>query len=102
MHFVYILYSPACDRFYIGETVCPEQRLQQHNTGFYATSSTAFTSDWKIVLTLKVPLRVEALRIEQYIKSMKSKNFLRKLIAQDLFLEQFKKIVDEKFAITIY
>ncbi|MBO9591293.1 MAG: GIY-YIG nuclease family protein [Niabella sp.] len=102
MHFVYILYSHTCDKFYIGETVCPKQRLIQHNSGFYDASSTAFTSDWNIVLTLKVTSRIEALKIERYVKSMKSKAFLRKLIAQDEFLQQFKKLVNQKFAVTIY
>jgi len=39
-HFVYIIYSESFDRFYVGETVNVEERLRQHNTGFYNTSST--------------------------------------------------------------
>ncbi|ANH84127.1 hypothetical protein A8C56_21495 [Niabella ginsenosidivorans] len=101
MHFVYIIYSTAYDKFYIGETLCPEQRLIQHNTGFYAAASTAFTSDWSIELILELNNRIEAIKVEQFIKSMKSKIFLQKLVSHEDFLSRFKEIVEEKFSIKI-
>ncbi|MCA6477398.1 MAG: GIY-YIG nuclease family protein, partial [Chitinophagaceae bacterium] len=30
MHFVYVIYSPSADSYYIGETVNVEERLIQH------------------------------------------------------------------------
>jgi len=35
-HYVYIIYSPSRDWFYIGETCNVQQRLEQHNSGFYS------------------------------------------------------------------
>jgi putative endonuclease len=33
MHFVYILYSPSKNKFYVGETSNLEERLNQHHNG---------------------------------------------------------------------
>ena len=41
----------------------------------------------------------DALKIERFLKSMKSKKFIGKLISDDAFLQGFKQIVKEKFDI---
>jgi putative endonuclease len=101
MHFVYIIYSPANNRYYIGESFNPSERVMQHNTGLYENSSTAFAKDWQLELVLTMKNKSDALKVERYIKSMKSKLFNRKLIQDPLFLNQFKQIVLDKFHIEI-
>ena len=50
-------------------------------------------------LTLSVATKGEALKIERFIKSMKSKKFIEKLISDNEFLQGFKQIAKEKFEI---
>ncbi|WP_394800393.1 GIY-YIG nuclease family protein [Niabella pedocola] len=99
MHFVYILYSPTYDKFYIGETSDVEGRTLQHNSKHYHHASTAFTSDWKPLQTWKLPNRTAALIVEAYLKSMKSKKYLRLLCSDSNTREAFNTRVFEKFQI---
>ncbi|MFO0357622.1 MAG: GIY-YIG nuclease family protein [Sphingobacteriaceae bacterium] len=46
MHYVYILYSPILNKYYVGESNDVEKRLIQHNTAFYKGSYTSITNDW--------------------------------------------------------
>jgi len=101
MHFVYILYSPGFDKYYIGESENVDLRLKQHQTRFFRQASTAYTKDWKIVKKITVANRSHARTIEHYIKSMKSKIFIRKLIDDQLFYLRFCSIVSSKFNIEI-
>ncbi len=102
MHFVYIIFSKSHDKFYVGESVDAIERTAQHNQGFYKHASTSYTSDWELKLTLTLNTKAAALQIERYIKSMKSKAFIVKLITNAEFLQKFKSIVKEKFDIHIY
>ena len=43
---VYILFSDALNQFYIGETVDFEERLNEHNLGFYKKAFTSKANDW--------------------------------------------------------
>ncbi len=101
MHFVYIIYSPLFDRFYVGETVNPAERTEQHKRGFYKSASTSYANDWVLKLSLRVNSRKEALVVEKYIKSMKSKTFILSLIENPDSLGGFKKTVREKLNIEI-
>jgi len=101
MHFVYIIYSPSFDKYYVGETLDVTLRLQEHNTKFYTSSSTTYTKDWQLERFIIVKNRREARIIESYIKSMKSKKFIKSLIVDDLFYTNFKKLVLYKFEIEI-
>ncbi|HRP32150.1 MAG TPA: GIY-YIG nuclease family protein [Agriterribacter sp.] len=102
MHDVYILYSRSFDKYYTGETVDVLIRLEQHNSSFYGKSSTSYIKDWELVLRLVVENRSEALKVERYIKSMKSKAFIRKLVGDEGYLANFKAIVEKKFQIRIH
>jgi putative endonuclease len=67
-HFVYIIYSPSKNRFYVGVSVNPEERLLQHNNGFYESSSTKYTNDWVIFLSIECQSKTQALKFEKFIK----------------------------------
>src|SRR5213595_1404399 len=101
MHFVYIIYTPAFDKYYVGESIDPVERTNQHNIGFYKSSSTSFAKDWRVKLVLPVGSKEVAIKIERYIKSMKSKAFIVKLTSDDAFLQEFKRVVKERFEIEI-
>jgi len=64
MHWVYIIYSPLKDRFYVGETINVEERLLQHYEGYYLHASTSFTRDWKLKKVFSVDNRPAALKVE--------------------------------------
>ena len=71
MHFVYILYSADIDRFYVGESADPEQRLAHHRAGHQRFTCRA--ADWTMVFRMPVSSRGEALEIETTIKQSKSR-----------------------------
>ncbi|MBS1548857.1 MAG: GIY-YIG nuclease family protein [Bacteroidetes bacterium] len=78
MFYVYILYSEFLDRFYIGMSHDPKERLTKHlqkHAGF-----TSRAKDWKIVYTEAFPTKEHASERERQIKKWKSKPMIRKLI----------------------
>jgi len=79
-YFVYILYSKTKDRFYIGSCSDLEERLRRHNAG--ATASTKNGRPWDIVYQEIFEDKSKAIRRENYIKKMKSREFIEKLISQ--------------------
>jgi putative endonuclease len=101
MHFVYIIYSATTDKYYVGETVDIDLRLQQHHQSFFKGASTTFAKDWELKLLIKLKDRLEARKIESYIKAMKSKKFIEQLIRDSDFYEKFKSLVRQKLGIEI-
>jgi len=81
MSLCYILYSPILDRFYIGATNdAIENRISKHNNQYYGTDKfTAQTNDWQEFLTIESTDFKHALRIEKYIKKMKSRVYIYNL-----------------------
>ena len=80
LSYIYILYSPGSNRYYVGHTNDPERRLIEHNT----TDEAKYTSKyrpWEMQLIFEVSeKRGDAIRIEKFIKRQKSSIFLKKLI----------------------
>src|SRR4051812_25187865 len=77
---VYILYSPALDRFYTGATsISVQERLNRHASFYYSNKFTAKVRDWKIYLEIECESMQEALYIEAHIKKMKSKKYIANL-----------------------
>ena len=101
MHFIYIIYTAKFDKYYIGETVNISDRLEEHKIGHYNESSTKYADDWVLVLSLQADSRTSAREVERYIKSMKSKKFIKRLISETAYLDVFKQIVKDKFQIEL-
>ncbi|MBF4514939.1 GIY-YIG nuclease family protein [Flavobacterium sp. ANB] len=80
MHYLYIIYSDSCQKFYIGETASIENRISKHHDHFYSNSFTKIANDWKIVLLFNCINKDEAVYLEKFIKRMKSKIFNTKII----------------------
>lgn len=80
MYFVYILFSPKTNKYYIGSTDDLEARLRDHNSG--ATPSTKSAAPhWEIKYTEPLPDRSLALKREIEIKRKKSRKYLEWLIS---------------------
>ena len=79
VYYVYVLYSPSLDRYYIGQTEDLEIRLRQHQTGQYKGTFTHQSNDWVLFHSIECPSRSVALKIETHIKRMKSKTYLKNL-----------------------
>jgi len=77
--FTYIIYSKSKDHYYIGSCRDIIQRLKRHNGG--ATSSTKPGRPWIVVWSISFITKTQALKQENYLKRMKSRVFLEKLIS---------------------
>ena len=76
-HFVYILHSTSRNRFYIGASSQPEERLKKHN--HHHKGFTGGTNDWSIVYLQEFQNKADALAREKEIKSWKSAQRIRQL-----------------------
>ncbi|NNT70684.1 GIY-YIG nuclease family protein [Flavobacterium sp. IMCC34852] len=81
MHFLYIIYSSSVNKFYVGETDEMDKRLLKHNKHLYEGSFTKIAEDWKVILLFECISKDQAVRLEKFIKRMKSKVFIEKAIA---------------------
>jgi putative endonuclease len=78
MYYVYIIYSPTLDKFYIGQTQDLDDRIFRHtNSG---SKSTKISNDWILKYQESFATRSEAIRRESEIKKKKSRKYLERLI----------------------
>ncbi len=66
--YVYIIYSPDFDKFYIGQTNDFNERLKRHNRGF--EKSTAPYKPWILKFYVEKHNRSEAMVLEQKLKNL--------------------------------
>ena len=95
MHYLYILYSDTTDRYYIGETHDVAERLFRHNNHTYKNSFTKIASDWQVALSRQCQNRQQAILLEKFIKAMKSKVFVSKIIADPSIIDDI--VMRKKF-----
>jgi len=77
-YYVYILYSQLRDRYYIGYSSNPEERVVEHNMG--ATISTRTGRPWRLVYTEEFENKSAAIKREITLKRMKSRKYIENLI----------------------
>jgi putative endonuclease len=81
MYDVYILKSETTRRYYTGSTANVHRRLREHNDELPNPGlSTRGGRPWKLVFRASYPSRAGALAAERYIKSMKSRSWIGKLV----------------------
>ena len=81
MFYVYILYSPSADMFYVGQTSDVQKRLLEHNNPVEKSKFSAKYTPWKLEVCFMVSnVRADAMKVEKFIKAQKSKKFIIKLI----------------------
>ena len=78
MFSAYVLQSQNNGSYYIGSTGNIEERIKKHNNG--QSRYTKSKIPWKIVYMEEYKTRSEAKKREYYLKSLKSKIAIEKLI----------------------
>jgi len=86
MYYFYIIYSEKLNKYYTGESPDPEQRLEQHNTHYFKNNYTKGANDWVLKLKYSTKSKEEAIVLEKFIKRMKSKKFIEKVISEQSIL----------------
>lgn len=80
MFYVYILHSETFDKYYVGSSSSPWNRLVKHNTSTFNTYTSKYRP-WILKAVFKAGnTRGEAEKSEKFIKKQKSRNLLLKLI----------------------
>ncbi len=79
MFVLYILYDENRDKFYIGQTGNLKDRLQRH---FNKHSKCTKSGSWKLVYTETFSTRSQACQRERYLKSLKDKQLIKKLVSR--------------------
>ena len=89
----YILYSKTLDRYYIGATQDElDSRIEKHNKGTYGNRFTATANDWDLFIKIPAEDFSHAIRLERYIKSMKSRNYIKNM---KKYPELVEKVLDK-------
>ena len=85
MYYIYLLYSPSSDKYYVGTTDDYQKRFHQHNT----TERNTYTSKhkpWQPAAVFACGTdRRTAVKIEKFIKKQKSRVFIERIIEGDEF-----------------
>ncbi|MBD8083210.1 GIY-YIG nuclease family protein [Chryseobacterium caseinilyticum] len=80
MYYIYILHSESADKYYIGYTEHPAERLLKHNQQENFNTFTRKFRPWKMIALFEVSTeKSAALKIEKFIKKQKSRKFLQML-----------------------
>jgi len=79
MAFVYILYSNTLNRYYIGSCLDLEERIKEHLEEKYSNSFTRLASDWELFLSISELEYIQARKVENHIKRMKSRLYIENL-----------------------
>ncbi len=79
-HFLYILYSKSKSKYYVGQTHDVEERILKHNQHLYSNAYTKIASDWALKVAIEIENKNDAVYLENFIKRMKSKKFIEKII----------------------
>ncbi len=83
MFYVYIIYNEQADKFYIGHSVDPWRRLEQHNQND-GDKFTGKHNNWVLCAVFSAgESRGDAMKMEAFIKGQKSKTLIKKLIRPD-------------------
>jgi putative endonuclease len=73
-------------------TTSPQERLNAHNTGEFDSNFSAKGIPWVLKTFIECQSLTQALKIEKFIKKMKSKVFIEKVITeQTLRIELYRK-----------
>ncbi|MBN4072971.1 GIY-YIG nuclease family protein [Crocinitomix catalasitica] len=79
MRVLYILYSSALGKYYVGSTSCAiEERLRRHNSNH--KGFTGKSTDWTVVYSEEYSSLKEARSRERKIKSWKSRKKIIELV----------------------
>ena len=87
MFYTYILYSSKLDRYYVGTTDHVDRRVNEHNSAYYKNAYTSKGIPWELKLSIPCANSSEAYRLETFIKKMKSRVFIEKMVSDNELVE---------------
>ncbi|WP_339608623.1 GIY-YIG nuclease family protein [uncultured Roseivirga sp.] len=87
---VYILFSPSIDKFYTGYSSNIEERVRFHNDINKNRIWTKRGQPWEKFFVIEGLTKSQALKVEKYIKRMKSKKYLQELPNNLNLIEELK------------
>ncbi len=79
---IYIIFSASLDKYYIGYSSNPWNRIDQHNSNS-KDKYTGRAQDWILKAVFKVENEAVAIRIERFIKKQKSRNLIERMCCED-------------------
>ena len=82
MFFVYVLYSPSANKFYVGYTSNLESRLLSHNL-LGTKDWTKRYRPWDLVYTEPYETKSSALKREKELKTGVGREFIRKMVCKE-------------------
>lgn len=91
MYSVYILYSPKLDKFYTGQSMNIESRIDMHNQKEFSGSFATQCNDWGLYFTMECNSRRQAILIEKHVRRMKSRKYLANLKTYPEIVEKLKE-----------
>ncbi len=77
MYTVYAIYNKEVKKFYIGQTVNLEARLEQHNQKTFKGYTSRFDGLWSLTYSEKTDSRFEAMSREKQLKSFRGREFIK-------------------------
>jgi putative endonuclease len=80
-HYVYILYSARIDKYYVGKSAQPEQRIAHHNSEMNRLWTNRGIP-WQLKKTIAFEDESQATRAEKFIKNQKSRKFIEKIMRE--------------------
>jgi putative endonuclease len=94
MYFIYILYSPASDLYYVGYTSDYNRRLAEHNQQEHFNTFTSKHRPWLLKSVFQCgDIEREAIQIERFIKKQKSRVFIERMLRAESFNGLLSKLV---------
>ena len=88
---VYILFSTKLDKYYIGSTDDVPKRLEEHNNVKYKNAYTKNGGECELKMFFSCDLSKDAYFMERYIKRMKSRKFIEKIILDPNIFYQIRR-----------
>jgi putative endonuclease len=88
--YVYIIYSAPTKKYYVGQTVNINERLELHNTGELEQSYTKPGIPWDMFHFIECNTKKQAVAIESHIKRMKSTKYYQSLKSYPEIAEKLK------------
>ena len=84
MYFIYILFSESADKYYVGYSTSPTDRLNRHNNQEHFNTFTKKHRPWSLKAVFQVSeSESDALMLEKFIKRQKSRKLIEKLCDPD-------------------
>ncbi len=79
------------DAYYIGSCLNLEKRLIQHKNKEFSSSFTSKADDWTVYLKIDDLKYSQARKIEEHIKKMKSREYIKNLIKYPDIVDRLKQ-----------